>query len=246
MKYEETRMEEEWEALARHDPFWTACTSGKRHMVWKLSEFLETGEKEVAWTTESAKAADMYPASQRLAIDFGCGPGRLTGALAQSFQRVVGIDISPTMLDFARRVHAQENISFNTSTQDLAEGSADLVYSTFVLQHFSKALLASQLNEFSRLLDAGGLLIFQYPSKPRWTLGGTAFKILPSAVTNAAQRHVLRFPAAMPMNWMHQKDVCQIVTESGFSTCKSICGLTYSPNWQDSWYLCAKRTSSER
>jgi ubiquinone/menaquinone biosynthesis C-methylase UbiE len=240
MKYGNVRMKREWEVLARHDPFFASCTSGKRHVTWQLDEFLRTGEHEVAWVTESAKAANLYPARQRLAIDFGCGPGRLTGALAQSFQRVIGIDISPTMLDCARKVHTSENITFSGSTQELEEGCADLIYSTFVLQHIPKVMLESYLCEFSRLLDAGGRLVFQYPSNPKRTLVGIAYRLFPSMVTNAAQRYVLRWPAVIPMAWMNPKDVSRAVTAAGFTTCDRITGLTYSPNWEDVWYLCAK------
>jgi len=36
-------------------------------------------------------------------VDLGCGPGRLTGALAASGRRVLGVDVSPQAVRYARR-----------------------------------------------------------------------------------------------------------------------------------------------
>jgi SAM-dependent methyltransferase len=36
-------------------------------------------------------------------VDLGCGPGRLTGALATSGRRVLGVDVSPQAVRYARR-----------------------------------------------------------------------------------------------------------------------------------------------
>ncbi|MBV9869588.1 MAG: class I SAM-dependent methyltransferase [Frankiaceae bacterium] len=230
----------QWEMLAREDPYWTSLTSGKRRMAWKLNEFLATGQREVVWALDSAKAFDLYPPSRALALDFGCGPGRLTGALAQSFDRVVGVDISPSMLDSARKNYASERISFAQSTRDIESGSVDLIYSTFVLQHFPKTALVTTFEEFARLLADGGLLIFQYPEEPRWTLPGIAFKALPTSFMNAAQRYIAGFPEAMPMNWMKPQKMITVTAQAGFGVCKSVSGPRYSPNWKDTWYLCAK------
>src|SRR4029077_9437302 len=35
-------------------------------------------------------------------VEVGCGPGRMTGALAERFDRVVAVDVSPAMLERAR------------------------------------------------------------------------------------------------------------------------------------------------
>ena len=36
-------------------------------------------------------------------VEVGCGPGRMTGALAERFDRVLAVDVSPAMLDLARQ-----------------------------------------------------------------------------------------------------------------------------------------------
>jgi SAM-dependent methyltransferase len=127
-----------WEALANKDPLWAACTSGKRRVDWRLDEFLASGEREVAWASHVAQLHRIFPTRRSLAIDFGCGPGRLTGALKERFRRVVGIDTSKTMLNIARRAHPNESVNFSESTKTLQNESVDLAYSTFVLQHLTQ------------------------------------------------------------------------------------------------------------
>lgn len=46
-----------------------------------------------------------------LAVDIGCGTGRCTLDLSHSFQKVIGIDFSPKMLEMAKRNANCENIS---------------------------------------------------------------------------------------------------------------------------------------
>src|SRR4051812_37482864 len=104
--------EERWEALAREDPLWASCTRGKRHHRWRIDDFLATGEVELSWALQVAGENGISPQGKDLALDFGCGPGRLVGALKSRFSRVVGVDVSPAMLAAARGIHGGNGVSF--------------------------------------------------------------------------------------------------------------------------------------
>src|SRR5580658_8467087 len=96
-----------WDALARDDPFWAVLTeSQKQGNRWAIDEFFSTGvaevEKDVARARECAPGLRMGSA-----LDFGCGAGRLTQALARHFERVCGVDISGRMVALARE-HCRE------------------------------------------------------------------------------------------------------------------------------------------
>jgi ubiquinone/menaquinone biosynthesis C-methylase UbiE len=233
-----------WEALAKKDAMWAACTSGKRHVDWQLDDFLATGEREVSWASRAAQESLNFQLSGRVAVDFGCGPGRLIGALKERFQRVVGIDTSETMLRLARLAHPEDNVSFSKSTKALDEGSADLVYSTFVLQHLAQEQVHECFREFARILHCQGLLIFQYPARPRWTLAGVAFLLLPAAVLNAIERYVVRYPGIMPMSWQAPKKVARRAAACGLVILEHKTGPKYSPNWKDTWYFARKSSAS--
>src|SRR5687768_4403835 len=51
-------------------------------------------------------------------VDIGCGNGRFTRVLSRAFARAVGIDLSPSAVERARRESTEENVTFQV--HDLA------------------------------------------------------------------------------------------------------------------------------
>ena len=110
------------------------------------------------------------PVSPRRALDFGCGAGRITQALADRFDRCDGVDISTAMLRAARlHNHNPERCTYHlNTTADLRRfdtASFTFAYSTLVLQHMDPRLSRRYLGELLRLLETGGLLVFQLPTR---------------------------------------------------------------------------------
>src|SRR5687767_8439812 len=80
------RQGREWDELAELDPYWAICTApDKRFGRWDREEFFATGEREVAEVLATAAELGL-PRRHGAALDFGCGLGRLTRALAGRFQ----------------------------------------------------------------------------------------------------------------------------------------------------------------
>ena len=160
------RHRRDWEQLAEVDPLWAILAApDARGGRWKLDEFFATGEAEIAEVLEVASGFG-YPERYEQALDFGCGVGRLTTALARRFGEVIGIDISQEMITLARRLGSSENCRFELSTHpDLRQfhsASFDFVYSGLVLQHLPRRqLVQAYLGEFLRVLRPGGLAVFQ-------------------------------------------------------------------------------------
>jgi len=160
------RHRRDWEQLAEVDPLWAILAAPEaRGGRWKLDEFFATGEAEIAQVLEVASGVG-NPERYEQALDFGCGVGRLTNALARRFDEVIGIDISQEMITLARRLASRENCSFELSTgadlQQFGSASFDFVYSSLVLQHLPRRrLVQAYLGEFLRVLRPGGLTVFQ-------------------------------------------------------------------------------------
>src|SRR6185503_19530850 len=55
-------------------------------------------------------------------VEVGCGPGRMTGALAERFDRVIALDVSPAMLERAREAVPNENVTFQAVSGDRLDG----------------------------------------------------------------------------------------------------------------------------
>ena len=163
------RHRQDWDDLAALDPYWSVLTEpGKRFGGWDRREFLRSGEIEIERLMTAAQAFGL-PRMRETALDFGCGLGRLTRALARHFGQVWGVDISTRMIEQARDLHRDvPNCTFQTTEGALAfpDGHFDLIYSVLVLQHQpTKAAIRAMVRDLVRTLRPGGLLCFQLPSR---------------------------------------------------------------------------------
>ncbi len=100
---------------------------------------------------------------RRVALDFGCGVGRLTIPLASRFERVTAVDVSPTMLQKLRANCAERQIAnitpFLTDEEWEATGPFDLVNSFLVFQHLAEdSELAVYLARLASCLGENGIL----------------------------------------------------------------------------------------
>lgn len=230
-----------WRTLAEADPLWAICVAPHaRGGGWDENEFYATGAAEVEAALGRAAELGLTVSGAR-ALDFGCGAGRLTRALAARFEQVVGIDIAPAMLDLARRdnpVAARCEFLLNTRP-DLAlfgDGQFDLVYSSVVLQHLPPGLIRGYLAEFARVLRPGGSLVIQLPTRPRLTPRGLAYRCLPSAVLGWVQRRLLGYPAPMRMHGLAERRVRRLLSAHGVEVVAAD-PTTYHPDWHERRYL---------
>lgn len=152
-----------WDRAAREDAMFNILTTpayeGNR---WPEDEFFQRGRDEIDGLLASL---DVEPSGT--ALDFGCGVGRLTQALAAHFDRAVGVDVSAEMIARAEGFNDNPRVSFRLNdASDLAQlptGSFDFVYSMIVLQHMPSRLAGRYVRDFIRVLRPGGLAVFQAP-----------------------------------------------------------------------------------
>jgi SAM-dependent methyltransferase len=102
-------------------------------------------------------------ARDRPVADIGCGPGHVTRYLHERGLDVVGIDLSPRMVDVARR----DNPGVHFRTGDMLDlGDAPSTYAGIIafysLIHVPPASLPTALAEFRRVLTANGLLLLSF------------------------------------------------------------------------------------
>lgn len=161
----------QWDRFGRSDPLWAVLSlPDKRHGGWNEAEFFATGEREVGDVLAHARSLGVSVRPDR-ALDFGCGVGRLTQALAPHFERVDGVDIAPSMLEQAARYDRHPGRCFFhlNDRPDLAlfpDRSFTFIYTSLVLQHLPVPVARGYMREFLRLLAPSGLLVFHLPSEP--------------------------------------------------------------------------------
>lgn len=157
-----------WEAHATADPLWAILSEdSKRRRGWDLSSFLATGEEFVEKVMGRFRELGYEP--RGCALDFGCGVGRLTQPLAARFDHVVGIDISPTMVELARRLNRYGDrvtyvLNAGPELEFVPSASIDFGMSFITLQHIPPDAARLYLTELVRVLRPGACLFFQVPS----------------------------------------------------------------------------------
>jgi len=219
------RHKQDWEQLAAEDPLWAVLSDpARRGNGWDVGEFLETGEREIAEVLARGEELGL-PAQFGRALDFGCGAGRLTRALAARFDVSVGVDISERMVEEARRLAADRpgcefRVDETGDLQQFPDGSFDLVYSTLVLQHQpSRRLVAAYISEFVRLVAPGGAAVFQLPTSlghvHRLQVGRRAYALL--RAVGVPERELLRRTPLTPMRMtpMPEADVRRLLEGEG-------------------------------
>ena len=101
-------------------------------------------------------------------VEVGCGPGRMTSALAARFDTVVALDVSPEMIARAREEVTAPNIDFREVSGErldgVADASADVAVCYLVLQHLpARRLVRAYVCELARVLRPGGEAFVQLP-----------------------------------------------------------------------------------
>jgi len=134
---------EQWERFGAQDPYFGVLTE-ERYRSGRLDDaarerFFKTGRQVVDKLADDIAAHTGASLEARRALDFGCGVGRLSLALAERCAYVYGVDISPSMLAEADRNASRmglDNVEW-VQTARLVElsGSYDLVVSAIVFQH---------------------------------------------------------------------------------------------------------------
>ena len=201
-----TGSRELWDGHARRDPLWAILSDpAKKGGRWDLSGSFRPASARSR--TSSIGCARQIAVVRRRALDFGCGVGRLSQALAQHFARVDGVDISPAMVGLARSLNRHgERVSYHANDRpDLsifADGTFDFIVTSIVLQHIEPVDRdASYLAELCRVLAAGGAIVFQAagaPTRPQRSAAADEQDRRISDVPDEAYRACFPSPAHPP------------------------------------------------
>lgn len=108
----------------------------------------------------AAPGRDRHPGQETTVLDLGCGPGDLAAILAARMPgaRVIGLDLSPSMVELARR-HERADGRLRFEVGDVGRlpfesGSIDFVVSTLSQHHWPEP--AAVFSEMRRVLRPGG------------------------------------------------------------------------------------------
>ena len=155
-----------WDQLGKEDPLWVVLTDPqKKGGKWNPSEFFDTGKTEIAAVLQEVTALEKSIKYGK-ALDFGCGVGRLTQALAANFDEAHGVDISPSMIEHANGFNPYGSkcifhVNSQSNLQLFQNDYFDFIYSAIALQHIEPKYSKKYIEEFLRVLKPNGVCVFQ-------------------------------------------------------------------------------------
>jgi len=149
------RATRDWNTLGETQPYFAVLTED-RFLRERMSDedreaFFASGEADVA------QIFDLIDFAPKSALDFGCGVGRLTRALAKRVDRVAGVDAAESMLRIAR-----ENVPNATFSTTIPNERFDLIVSLIVFQHIPVKRGEALLDELLAHLDGAAALHFTF------------------------------------------------------------------------------------
>jgi SAM-dependent methyltransferase len=131
-------LREPWEANAERWIAWARTPGHDSYWRFHRDQFLE-----------------LLPPPGRLAVDLGCGEGRLPRDLKARGYAVVGVEASPTLARAAREADpSTEVLCADAAAVPLPDGCADLALAFMSLHDMDDP--AAAVREASRLLEPGG------------------------------------------------------------------------------------------
>lgn len=166
----------EWEKFGATDPYFGVITHEKYHKA-----NLTDGNKDVFFRSGYDYITDILKKirkhidptfNPKKSLDFGCGVGRLVIPLAGISENVVGVDVSESMLNEAKRnceSQSIKNVSFVKANDKLSSlnGKYDFIHSFNVFQHIPVKRGERIFKNLLAHIEKGGICVlhFTYAAK---------------------------------------------------------------------------------
>ncbi len=156
MKTLSDKIQEYWTARASQDPI--AAITGRV----TLGDFDRLGRSDAERLLEGLPPGDTR---EMVALDIGCGIGRVEKFLASSFREIHMVDVSAEMIRLARlRLNGFRNMKFHVGNgmdiRIIPDRSIDMVFSIGTFLHMPWKVADEHFREVFRVLREGGVFKF--------------------------------------------------------------------------------------
>jgi len=165
-----------WHMLGDEDPFYSVRSAPEYRGAPPeevIRDFFLSGVSDAQRFFGTLDRNGLNLDKRSTCLEFGCGLGRVTQALAPRFAKTVAVDISASHLALARSFAEQASIAGIdwrqlASIEDLDRlPRVDVIYSIIVLQHNPPPVIDRIVATFARILKPGGIAYFQVPTYVR-------------------------------------------------------------------------------
>lgn len=153
-------------------------------------------------------SARNWPSSAR-ALDYGCGNGWFAGQLSSMGFATVGVDISESGIELAKRNIPNAQFTTNTSLENLTRlGPFDLITCIEVIAHCYTP--SKDLETMMACLKPGGMLVLSTPYHGY-------LKNLVMAVTGKLENHLDTSWSGAYVHFFTPRSISRLLTQAGFS-----------------------------
>ena len=192
-----------WLSAIRRDWDARARENARAYINWpnitnEEGAFFASGRRDYEHYVTPFLAKMRFDPQGRVALEIGCGIGRIARSMAADFGEYIGVDVSPEMIEKASSYRLPRATFQTVSGGDLsgiASGSVDFVLSFAVFQHVpDKAVIFNYFLETARVLRHGGF--FRLHMKGLWALALGRFMLEAGFSNNAhlVKAHLTRVP----------------------------------------------------
>ena len=218
----------DWQRYGDEDPYFGVLSDprfkGKKLDEAARTDFMATGERHADNLLRIVgETLGEFP--RAMALDFGCGVGRLTQGLARHFATVVGLDVAEGMLAEARwnaELDSLANLEYHSSLDpsQIMPRSYDLVHSYIVLQHIPVEIGEPIVAKLVDAVSEGGVGALHMTIMPASGQRRIAVQnwIKRNKITRMIANVALRRPVnspAMEMNLYRTERIVEILARSG-------------------------------
>jgi len=149
----------DWRELGQSNPYWGVISHPnfltENITPERVEEFYASGPFHIDPIAADLTKLIGSPPGGR-ALDFGCGVGRLAEAMLKYADQVTGVDISPGMLELARKRGSRVNY-----VGELPDGPFDWINSFIVFQHIPPERGLELFQQLLARLAPGGVISLQ-------------------------------------------------------------------------------------
>jgi SAM-dependent methyltransferase len=168
---QQNKMQEDWDRKGRENAYYWSSTETED---WDPDEFYASGKKDVdRFLTPLFEGKDT---SKMTALDIGCATGRMTRHFR--FGKVVGVDVSPSMIARGRidNPKIEFHVMDGTTLRGLASNQFDFVFSYSSLNHLTrKKYLKGMFAEIYRVMKPGSTARINVRGFPGASIGVMAW-----------------------------------------------------------------------